>query len=358
VKGTPTSGAVRTLCTVVIASVLGSCSLFDYSSMVSKRYALVYGVTNYVSSTDAHWANRYKDPNLTYPDSDAIQVAALLRAKGYAVVLRYVDGSDKEWFQGPNDASPTNTGSIATDTSGTQGPSKANIASDVATYFQGSAGQNDLFLFYFSGHGMQDAATSPPREYVVPLGALTWQADPLNPPKGSYVGVEAFSLRDDEMGSYLGALPTNRKVLIFDTCNSGGFIGNRLEADAIPPVYTGTNAGVTPAVISAAIAVFFSFPTSSTGLSPYDATVIAAAGRDEFSYEAGAPFSHGIMTYYLLQAGQSGDLNHDGHVTVSEAYSLIKAGIDQQWNSDPGVIAAQETFAPHISGGPIDFVLF
>jgi hypothetical protein len=38
----------------------------------------------------------------------------------------------------------------------------------------------------------------------------------------------------------------------------------------------------------------------------------------------------------------------------------MKAGIDQQWNSDRDVRSKipPETFAPHISGGPVDFVLF
>jgi hypothetical protein len=66
------------------------------------------------------------------------------------------------------------------------------------------------------------------------------------------------------------------------------------------------------------------------------------------------------MSYFLLQGlqGSVADLNHDGHVTVLEAFSYTKAGIDRNWNSDSGIIAAGEIFEPHVSGGPIDFVLF
>ena len=73
---------------------------------------------------------------------------------------------------------------------------------------------------------------------------------------------------------------------------------------------------------------------------------LSAAGRDESCYEdaPGGPFLHGIVTYYLLQAPWSADFNHDGHVTVGEAFSLVKAAIDQDWNGNAGVQAAGETF--------------
>ena len=51
-----------------------------------------------------------------------------------------------------------------------------------------------------------------------------------------------------------------------------------------------------------------------------------------------------------------GDLNNDGIVTVLEMFALAKAGIDTTWN-----VAWKNTdyiFSPHVSGGPIDLVLF
>jgi hypothetical protein len=45
-------------------------------------------------------------------------------------------------------------------------------------------------------------------------------------------------------------------------------------------------------------------------------------------------------------------------VTTLESYAFVKAGIDEYWNANPDVIANGQTFAPHISGGPVDFVLF
>jgi hypothetical protein len=59
----------RALLTVAAAGILASllsCSLFDYSGVVSKKYALVYGVTVYTTA-----AASGVPPNLSYPDADA-----------------------------------------------------------------------------------------------------------------------------------------------------------------------------------------------------------------------------------------------------------------------------------------------
>jgi hypothetical protein len=62
------------------------------------------------------------------------------------------------------------------------------------------------------------------------------------------------------------------------------------------------------------------------------------------------------MTYYLLQGlAGAADLNHDGHITVLEAFSYAKAGVDTGWNAPYGSSTA---FEPHVSGGPVDFELF
>ena len=179
-------------------------------------------------------------------------------------------------------------------------------------------------------------------------------------PTGAFV--PASAIYDAELGAMLDVLPTTRRVVILDSCNSGGLIGDGLEADTVPAQLDGGSlwAGtVTPATIVAAIANYATFSTAdSGGVSPYNAMVIAAAGAEEFSYESSsAPYNgHGVLTHFLLQAPASGDLNGDGVVTVLETFALSKAGIDQLWNAAwPGTT---NDFLPHISGGPIDLVLF
>jgi len=346
----------RTLGGLALVVLLAGCSLFDYSGMVPKRFALVYGISGYDSAGVK---------NLQYPDEDASSVQDMLVSKGYQVVRsRWIEKYGNIFLDGVNTGTigtPTidGTGNITDPGSVNAGdaPTKENIISDIQS-LSGLLGPHDLVFIYFSGHGMPDSDVPPStHQWIVPYKGLLFFSSAVK-----YGGWPDTSIRDDELGSYLAALPTSRIVLVLDTCNSGGFIGNMLEADALPPVLGLMNIspGASPAVFAAAVANYSLFQASPTGISPYNATVISAAGRDESSFEDGAPFNHGIMTYYLLQSAASGDLDKDGSITALECYSYMKAGIDQQWNSDPSVRSEipPATFAPHISGGPVDFVLF
>ena len=82
--------------------------------------------------------------------------------------------------------------------------------------------------------------------------------------------------------------------------------------------------------------------------------MLAAAGEQEFSWES-LSFQHGVFTYFLLESATSGDRNSDGFVTVSEAYDYVRRSIDDRWNATSFY---DERFAPHLSGGPVDYVLF
>ncbi|MGA2764688.1 MAG: caspase family protein [Spirochaetia bacterium] len=324
----------------ITAALLASCSLtlFNYSDAGSKRYALVYGVTEYIVPPTAAGAN---DPNLGFPASDAAAVAIMLKQENYIVSSRWVDAAGEEYVNGADTAT-----NIATNTGAS--PNITNISNDITT-LAGTVGPNDLVVFYFSGHGMQDSY-NPPNEYFVPSGGVYYDSG-----TNYYYGNPAASVSQNQFASMLSVLNTKRKVVILDTCNSGGFIGNTLEADSIPTASSGSAGGVSPQTLAQALSNYVNFPSTTDGLSPYGgAMVLSAAGRDESCYEASSPYNHGVMTYYFLMAQQQGDLNRDGHVTVSEAFSLVKAGIDTGWNpGNPGL-----AFEPRISGGPIDFVLW
>jgi hypothetical protein len=316
------------------AALAVSCSLFDYSSVVTDRYALVCGVARYITSVPS---TVY--PNLSYPALDAQEVAAMLAAEGYTVKSRWVDENGVLYVDGilvgPVDS---NVG---------EAPTKDNLQNDLAS-LSSSLGSSDELVFYFSGHGMQNAYAT--HEFFVPYGGIA------EGPPGYYYGDELNSVRDDEMGAFLTeSIPTSRRVVILDTCYSGGFIGNTLEVDTTPPTTsTAGRPGFSLSTIAKAIAAYASFTTaSSTGISAYQAQVISAAGSGEPCFEE-TGLEHGVMTYFLLKIAENGDLNGDGAVTVLEAFSLVKAGIEENWNTDHPL----EAFTPHISGGAVDFVLF
>jgi len=112
-------------------ALLASCTFdLDYD-----RYAIVYGVSDYPTVQD-----------LTSTDDDANDMSDLLLSQGFDVILRVTDDSNQDQ---------------------TDPPSPPNI--DEASYdqldrdFQTVAGQgdlDDLFVFYFSGHGTQLSAGS------------------------------------------------------------------------------------------------------------------------------------------------------------------------------------------------------
>lgn len=326
---------------LLLAIALSSCSLFDYSSIKPKHYAIVYGVSMYdVGSAPG------AGPNLSYPGADAISVAQTLAGKGYDEVrvrtvdrngyVHFYDAATQQDSPGPN---------IAVDAS--NAPSKANLKADISD-FAAKAGVNDVFLIYFSGHGMPDTLVPPSyHDYFAPYGSVTFLTLDI-----------AAMVEDDELGSMLSGIQTKKRIVILDTCNSGGFIGNVLEVDKVPPVSTDP-APSFGEIVAKAWENYKAYAMSPTGVSPFQATVLSAAGKDELSWETDS-YGHGVMTYYLLQ-GLAGtppaDLNKDGTVTVMEEFSYTKAGIDVGWNVDAVAIGAAP-FEPHVSGGPVDFALY
>jgi hypothetical protein len=300
--------ASRAVAALFFLVILAGCSL-NYTE--PRKFAIVFGI------------NTYPGNNLAYPVDDATDVTAILTANGFAsgdVILR-------------------------TETSAT----KTQLTTDL-TSLAGVMSSDDLFVFYYSGHGVSYPYQGADHEWILPTGSVD---------AGGYL-VAANAILDTELGTMLDVLPTKRRVVILDSCNSGGFMGSGLEADTVPPAlyqHTAEAGRITPETIVKALQNYAAFSSAGAGgISPYKALVIAAAGADESSYEGGAPYNHGIATYYLLQAPARGDLNGDGVVTVLETFALMKAGIDQTWNS--GYAKPYEVFAPHVSGGPIDLVLF
>ncbi len=280
---------------ILAALFFGGCS-FDLNY---DRYAIVYGIYNYSGI----------DNDLTYTEYDAIDMKALLIDQGYSIVNSELHAVGKSEM----------------------------IADFNAAKAQ--AGKDDLFLFFFSGHGGQD-----------PLGQFS------EPPPGDDAdefivlsdGATDDLLYDNELGDLIASISALKKIVIIDACHSGGMIGNSLEVDATPPNYTGT----VDSSLSEAISLWANFSGEAYDIDPSDALVISASGEKEFSYGADAPFEHGIFTYFLLETPQYGDNNGDGYVTVTEAYYYTRSNLILLF-SDPSLL-----YAPHVSGGPVDFVLF
>jgi hypothetical protein len=159
-------------------------------------------------------------------------------------------------------------------------------------------------------------------------------------------------LTEDELLALIDPIPTNRKFVVIDACNSGGFVGSSGDIDLTPQDYDYGGGG---GGLSQAIDLYIRYPEIGSSDIPSDeAIVLSAAGEREFSYEAGGSFEHGIFTYFFLETPSRGDLNGDGAVTIDEAFRYTSDRIDSVWNTS----FSFDQFHPHVSGGPVNYVLF
>ena len=237
------------------------------------KYAIVYGISDYEGAIH----------DLQYAAADATEMAAMLTGQGYSVQERI-------------DAAAT----------------KTQLLEDIAAAAS-AAKEEDLFLFYFSGHGGQPD-TGPESA----AGDKWNECIYLNGPE---------AMTDDELVSALALIPCRHKVVILDSCASGGFIGNELEADNIPPSLLEGGRSLL-ATLGSAISLYANFDGSSADIPPWKALVLSASGERESSYEKDYPFNHGVFTYFLLQAERRADRNRDGSITATEAYDYIRDRIN------------------------------
>jgi len=299
------------------------------------KYAIVYGTSDYAGEA----------LDLTYADDDAVALAALLAAQGYL---------------GP-DGLPA---AARTDGAATKAQLIADIQ-DVAA----RATANDLLLLYYSGHGGQGpadllvgaetAAGADAFEEWIFLGGSIVYVD--NPPAGhsandEYLADWEATVNDDQLAELLEPMPCRMKVVIVDACFSGGLIGNQLEHDAVPADYEGSTDGFLTGLVEA-IGLYGSYEGYDSDIAPPNALVLAAAGEREPSYESDyEPYDgQGVFTYFLLQAPARADANGDGWVTVRETHRHVSRQIEAAWNR---WYPEGTRFAPRVSGGPVDYVLF
>ena len=124
-------------------------------------------------------------------------------------------------------------------------------------------------------------------------------------------------------------------------------------ADAIPPDYTDGSHGLFE-IMANAIYLYANFEDYGSDIPPNLAMVIAASGEQDYAYESSS--GNGVMTGYLLESATRADRNRDGYITVSESYNYIYRNIDKNFNAVAWPFT--DVFFAHVSGGPVDYILF
>jgi hypothetical protein len=286
------------------------------------KYAIVYGVSIY---DPANPENDGLGPNLIFPNEDADAMAAMLLGQGFQVVERI-----------------------------NQDATLDKLENEDVPFIAGLAQEQDLFVFYFSGHGGY-AGTGPEPSGANSPTEWIYLRDSIVAP-WPYSFDYSKTLSDDQLVGAFSNIKARRKVIILDSCNSGGFIGNELEADGEPPSLVGDHENIVD-LAARAIRLYANFDGSTADIPPWQALVLAAAGERELSFEMDLPFEHGVLTFYLLQSESFGDLDQDGWVTVTEAFAYAQEMIYRYWNQT-AYGSSYGYFSPHVSGGPVDYVLF
>ena len=306
--------------TLILAAglaVLASCTFdLDYD-----RYAIVYGISDYPTA-----------PPLTSTGNDANDMSDLLLSQGFDVILRITDD-------------PVQTPTVPLNPPNIDEASYDQLDRDFQTV-AGQADLDDLFVFYFSGHGTQ-------------LSAGSSENTPGSDEKDEAIVLvnDALTLEeyliDDTLADWLQTIPCARRVVILDSCYSGGFISNSLEADAISQNYTEDGANGLFETLGNAIYLYANFQDYGSDIPPGEALVMAASGELDYAYETDG---NGVMTRYLLESATGGDYNRDGYVTVTESYFYIYRNINKNFNMLYG--PSGYAFFPRVSGAPVDYILF
>ena len=179
---------------------------------------------------------------------------------------------------------------------------KSNILQSISSTFMG-ADSNDVSYFYFSGHGSLVGNES----YICPAD-ITF-----------YTG---SAISTDELESALSSIP-GTKVVLLDTCHSGGFIGKgQVELSASQEKIESFNENIINV---------FSQQQPKALLTSNQYKVLTSCHYYQYCYELipeeGDPF--GVFTMALISGcGYYGnypaDTNLDTRVSLQEAYLFVK----------------------------------
>lgn len=298
---------------VVLALASMSCSWGEKVSMT--RYFVAYGIRDYQFVDDTN-----------YGDVDAEDMRALLQNQGYTEEDYGID-------------------SYAT---------KSQIITmlESLTELESDA----TFLFYFSGHGIGIDSGSGEEEYFAPYDSAYGTS--------GYIDTSTL-ISTKEFSDALAKIPCKNKIVVLDTCYSGGFVDTGSAIDTAPQNYGTLDDGTEGSTVITAFSSFGDLLVANAEENNATAPIVlSAAGADEYSYENG-DYENGLFTYFFIASAAKGDSNGDGYVTAIEAYAYAKEKINDVWNSEEWDNAyyyyesgEYADFMPRISGGARDLVLF
>ncbi len=160
--------------------------------------------------------------------------------------------------------------------------------------------EDDLLLFYFSGHGMFAGEEA----YLLPSDA-----------RPGLVTDSAISL--SRIKQILHKAKAKRKVVILDACHMGVYLGTKAVSDEqTPKKFLSNIKGIFEDIEGIAI--------------------LASSAQEEFAEEDPLK-AHGVFTYYLLEAltKREVDQNHDSYISLTEVLEYVVQKVRQEYPQRP-----------------------
>ncbi|MEN6368893.1 MAG: PKD domain-containing protein [Thermotogota bacterium] len=170
------------------------------------------------------------------------------------------------------------------------------------------AGEDDLALVSFSGHGFQgDDDNGDEKDGVDEFFVLV---------DTSAAAVEDTALRDDEFGRFLDRLESNHVLVLFDGCYSGG-LSRSLPSSKRP--------------IGDRPDLFSDFALEGR-------LVLSAAAEAQEAFES-PELGHGVFTYCVIEGLRgAADLNGDLRVTAWELYEYVARAVPERVRRERGAV--------------------
>lgn len=169
------------------------------------------------------------------------------------------------------------------------------LRSTLGTDLKNKAGQDDMVIIFFAGHGATERDAMSPDGDGLEKYLLPHDADP----KDFY----ATALPMEEVSKIFNRIRSERLVFIADTC------------------YSGASGGRTINIVSSRASLSDAFLTRIC--SGKGRIILSASGANEVSAE-NDELKHGVFTYHLIE-GLKGkaDYDRDGVITVDEVYRYV-----------------------------------
>ena len=254
---------------ILITSTQFSISNFDQANAAKiDCWALIIGISDYESQNDLRYA---------HPDANDME----------DVLINYHNWPESHIYKLINSSA-----------------TKSNILDHIIR-IDSQEDSDDLFLFFFAGHGSQGVFDQLPYdeadgmdEYLIPYDCT---------------GDTDSALRDDELQEALDNLESSKKVVILDTCFSGGIArGTELQ---IRSITLNDSAGASARSIPA--------ETSTRDLDKDGYVTLTSCDEYELAAES-SDLENGVFTYYLIEglgSGYPADSNSNSMVSAEEAFA-------------------------------------